>query len=275
MTPAAAIAAVEAGQARHVTAAGPRIVWRSWGQGPVLVLVHGHFGGWTHWIRNIGALSQRFRLLLPDLPGFGESDDPPAHGDIAGLATALRQGLDVLLGGDARVAVGGFSLGGLVAAELAAQLGPRATACLLVSTGRGLRLPYATLPPLLPWRGLPEAERLAAHRRNLEILMIAEPGRIDALALHLQAMNTAACRYRHAPDHEGDSLRRRLADLACPLTGIWGARDRLIGPHLEARRTALRAIQPDARVVFLEDAGHWLPYEVADAFNAAVLDALA
>lgn len=270
-----AIAAAEAGCVRHIAPGGSGIVWRSWGEGPPLLLLHGHFGSWTHWIRNLPALAARFRLLLPDMPGFGDSGEAPPGAGLPELAASLHAGVDALLGPGARLAVGGFSLGSLVAAELASRLGARATACLLVSTGRSLGIPYTTMPPLISWRGLPEDERMAAHRRNLAALMLADPGRVDALAVQLQATNTVRARYRHAPDHHGDFLRRRLLSLRCPLIGIWGAADRMIGPWLEARREAFRAIQPDAQVAFIEGAGHWVQYEAAEAFDAAALAALA
>jgi pimeloyl-ACP methyl ester carboxylesterase len=262
-----AIAAVEAG-CRHFTAPpGSGIVWREWGSGPPLLLLHGNFGAWTHWIRNIGALAGRHRVLVPDMPGFGESAELPAGAGMNELVAALLAGLD----GTPRIAVAGFSLGSLVAADLAARLGERASACMLVATGRSLGLPHVPLPPLVAWRGLPEAERMAAHRRNLELLMLADPTRVDALALHLQSTNVGRTRYRHTQNLDADHLRQSIAGLRCPLIGIWGAADPIIGPHREARRQAFHALRPDAHVAFIEGAGHWVQYEAADEFNAVAL----
>src|SRR5439155_25324434 len=56
------------------------MVWRSWGSGPPLVLLHGGYGSWSHWIRNVLPLSRHFRVIAPDLPGLGESATPPAPG---------------------------------------------------------------------------------------------------------------------------------------------------------------------------------------------------
>src|SRR5712691_9914772 len=52
------------------------MVWRIWGEGPPLVLLHGASGSWTHWIRNVRPLAARFRVLVPDMPGYGDSDAP-------------------------------------------------------------------------------------------------------------------------------------------------------------------------------------------------------
>ena len=54
------------------------MVWWSWGGGPALVLLHGGAGSWQHWVRTVPAFSRTHRVLAPDLPGLGESADPPA-----------------------------------------------------------------------------------------------------------------------------------------------------------------------------------------------------
>ena len=47
-----------------------RMVWRSWGSGRPILLLHGGAGSWRHWIRTLPALSHR-RVLAPDTPGLG------------------------------------------------------------------------------------------------------------------------------------------------------------------------------------------------------------
>ena len=54
---------------------GRRIVWRRWGSGPSLVLLHGGHGAWNHWVRNVIPLSQTHAVWAPDMPGYGESDE--------------------------------------------------------------------------------------------------------------------------------------------------------------------------------------------------------
>ncbi|HJZ17892.1 MAG TPA: hypothetical protein VJ251_21020, partial [Stellaceae bacterium] len=45
------------------------MVWHVWGDGPALALLHGGYGSWTHWIRNVIPLSRTFTVAAPDLPG--------------------------------------------------------------------------------------------------------------------------------------------------------------------------------------------------------------
>ena len=93
------------------------LVWRRWGprQGPPVLLLHGGSGSWTHWVRNIEALTRAGRMVLvPDMPGFGESAAPPDGHDADVLPGWLELGLQTLVG-PAPVQAVGFSFGGLVA----------------------------------------------------------------------------------------------------------------------------------------------------------------
>ena len=90
------------------------MVWRSWGEGPPLVLLHGASGSWTHWIRNIRPLAARFRVLVPDMPGFGDSDAPPEPHTADGLADLLAAPLNVMLPPPTRFDLAGFSFGGII-----------------------------------------------------------------------------------------------------------------------------------------------------------------
>ena len=76
-TPAEFIAEIERAGTRRATPAGQgEIVWRVFGRGEPLVLLHGGTGSWLHWVRNIEALAADFMLLVPDIPGSGESGNP-------------------------------------------------------------------------------------------------------------------------------------------------------------------------------------------------------
>jgi len=68
---------------------GGAIHWRLFGEGEPLVLVHGGHGSWLHWVRNIEALAKQYRVLVPDLPGFGDSGDLPADAGMQQLVDAF------------------------------------------------------------------------------------------------------------------------------------------------------------------------------------------
>ena len=67
-----------AAEQRHSPCGEGEMVWRQWGEGPALVLLHGGYGSWTHWLKNIEALARRYRVIAADLPGLGDSAMPPA-----------------------------------------------------------------------------------------------------------------------------------------------------------------------------------------------------
>src|SRR6185312_9080130 len=84
--------------------------------GPAIVLIHGHPFSRAMWAGQLDSLGDAFRVVAPDLPGYGES---PARGETItprGLADAVVELMDAI--DVARATVVGLSLGGLVAMEL-------------------------------------------------------------------------------------------------------------------------------------------------------------
>lgn len=272
---AAFVAALAArGTAQRTPCGDGEMVWRSWGDGPPLLFVHGGHGSWTHWIRNIESLSRRFRVIAPDMPGYGDSAMPPVPYSADSIAAIVAEGITRLLPARERFGLVGFSFGGVIGGRVARFHGTRANALVLVGTG-GLGLPRGTLAPMRNWRRLSDpADRRAAHRRNLEILMIANPAKIDPLAVHLQTENAARTRVRSRPISLTHSLARLLPEIAAPLAAIWGERDATAGPYLEARRKLIEERRPGARTGVIEDAGHWVQYEAPERFEAALTETL-
>ena len=275
-SPAAQVARLAAAGRRIETPCGDGVmVWRIWGEGEPLVLFHGGFGSWTHWLRNIPVLSRRYRLIVASLPGLGESDDAPMPHTPEGIAAIAAEGIARILPAGERFHLTGFSFGGLIAGHVAASFGESCRSLTLVGAG-GLGLKRSAMRKLVSWRHIEdEAGRLAVHRENLEILMIADPARIDDLAIHLQAENAARGRVNSPTIAMTDTLARKLPLVRARLAGIWGERDAAAMEDLPARARLLRGIQPQAPFIVIADAGHWVQYEAPDAFNEALLEVLA
>lgn len=270
---AATVAAMGA-QSRLVQTgvAGPqgRMEWRVWGAGPVLVLIHGGHGSWTHWIRTIPALARWFTVVVPDLPGYGGSDLPASGmADPDELACALEGGLPVAAG-DGRFALVGFSFGGVVAGHLAARVPDRIRRLILVGAG-GLGLPRPAPPVLVKWSSLPAAEQRNAHRSNLKAVMIADPAKIDGLAVYLQAENTRRARLRSRSVSVTDALHRKLIQARVPLAGIWGSLDAMTGAHIATRRKLIHSLDPTAPFLVVDGAGHWVSYEEPTLLQEALV----
>ena len=249
---------------------GGRMVWRVFGSGPPVLLLHGGHGSWSHWLRTIPDLARDHRLLVPDMPGYGESDRPPAFDGAEAIAALVAQGAHEVLGAGGPVALAGFSFGGVVAGHVA-RLRPRLARRLVLIGAGGLGLRRAAMPELVNWRELADpGERAAAHERNLAILMIHDPRRIDPLAVHLQAENARRTRFRSRPISLTATLRDCLAETRAPLAGIWGREDATARGHLDERRELLRRFDPAAEFELIEGAGHWVQYEAPRALNAAL-----
>jgi pimeloyl-ACP methyl ester carboxylesterase len=268
----ALVAGVAAEAKRIETPCGDgSLVWHVWGSGPPLVLLHGGYGSWTHWIRNVPVLSRDFTVIAPDLPGLGDSATPPEPWTAEGLAAIIVAGLDVVLPKGAKPHMAGFSFGGVIGGVVAAQLGERLRGFTVVgSNGLGLERSPTPLERVKP--DASEEEEFATHRYNLNQLMIHGPDNIDELALWLQKTNHARARMRSRRFSRSGALVEALPKITARLDGIWGERDATAYPHVDERARILRSVQPQARFAVVPGAGHWVQFEAADAFNRLIAE---
>lgn len=270
------IEAVEARATRTVTpVACGAMVWRAWGEGPPLLLLHGASGSWTHWIRNVLPLARQHRVLAPDMPGYGESDAPPEPHTADSLAELVAAGLDRMLPPPAVFDLAGFSFGAIIGGLVAARLAGRVRTLVLLGPG-GLGLtpaPPRALLKLEPGMA-PEAIR-HVHRENLRALMLARPESADELAVTLQIDNVRRARFKSGTIPVSDVLLRALPAVRAHLGGIWGGRDAFTSHHLEESRAVLATADPEIETRVIGPAGHWVNYEAAEPVNALLLEWLA
>ncbi len=258
-------------ETRHAHGA---VVWRRWGAGVPVVLMHGSFGAWSHWLRNIPALAEGHQVLAVDLPGMGESDAPPSSFDPASLGAILADGLDQLLGAQTSFHLVGFSFGGILGGQVVLRNEARVRSFTVIgSTALGLSI---ELPSLLrPDEGMDEEALRALHRENLSRMMIRDPGRIDALAVDIQVENTRRARIRSGRIPQGDSLAQALRTMRVPVYGIWGAADVTVGSRLHEREALFRSLPHCRGFTAVEGAGHWVAYERPEIVNRLLLELLA
>jgi 2-hydroxy-6-oxonona-2,4-dienedioate hydrolase len=273
--PVAAVDSLNRGARQERTPCGDgAMVWRVWGAGEPLVLLHGGSGSWTHWIRNIPELAEHYELWVPDIPGLGSSAMPPKPWIPATIAEVVAAGIERLFPSDTRLKLVGFSFGGHIGTLLAARLGARVADLTLVGVA-ALGLKAEPRERFLKERvGMSAEERAAVYRQNLAVLMFADPANIDALAIHLQAENIRRARFRSRPFAATDAVAQGLAAVSAPLKTVWGTLDIIARPSLETRLAVLRRHHPELEVRLIERAGHWVMYEAADRFNRALLDLL-
>ena len=252
---------------------GVRMRWRRWGDGPDLVLIHGGHGSWMHWSRNIEALAARFRLWLPDMPGFGESDALPGHPHDPDrqqrLIGALASGLAKLPTARDGVGLAGFSFGGLVAAQLAATTDvPVWRMALLGTAGHGGA--RRQRQELLNWRASQGAARWQAHALNLHNLLLHDSANVDAQSLVAHACSSQATRYRSRAISRDASLSSLLELYSGDLLLVWGEHDVTALPP--AIGQSLVNGRSNRRLQIVSDAGHWVQYEQSNACNVILTE---
>ena len=274
LDPAAVVAAIEGRSERITTPApGGSMVWHRWAGpkgAPVLALLHGGYGSWTHWIRNVEPLSRHYTVLAADSPGLGDSDAVPEPYDGWSIARIVADGLERLVPTGEQVRIVGFSFGGVIGTPTAALLGDRVRSLILVGSG-GMALMRHPLE-LKAWRTLQDpAAQKEIHRENLAILMIADPANIDPLSVHLQEQNARRGRTKSPPISRTPIVMEALPKVTARVGVIFGERDATCHGFLQVREQALRAIKPDLDYAVVPKGGHWVAYETAEAFNATLI----
>lgn len=266
---------------------GGAIHYLEGGQGHPVVLLQGAGGGAANWYRVFPALTASFRVLAPDLPGFGLSDAVPITLPLGSHAARLvRRWLQAL--GIGRFDVVGTSFGGLIALRLSLEW-PGAVRRLVVldSAGLGRALPVLVrLAGRRPLGRLALEPSLSGTRWQFRLLLTADRSRIGpeherALVEYLYWSSAAA-----PPGTMAEALghftglrgqRERLSDaelasIRSPTLVLWGARDRFLPPAHGERAAALI---PHAVFCAIPNAGHSPNWEAPDAVNRLLVPFLA
>lgn len=270
---------------RTVTVGKRKIFVTEAGSGPAVMLLHGGgpgASGVSNYSRNIDALAQRYRVLVPDMPGYGRSSKGIDKSDPFGsLADAMRGLLNELSISTAHLI--GNSYGGAAALRLALDTPGRVGKLVLMGPGgigttRGL--PTAGLNSLLAYYGGtgPSREKLAEFIRNYlvydgdsvpdELIDLRYAASIDPEMVADPPLSRPsgpfALRTLWRMDLTRDS---RLAALQTPTLILWGRDDKVNKP---SGGPMLQNIMPNAELVMTSRTGHWMQWERADLFNQLV-----
>ncbi|MCC7081480.1 MAG: alpha/beta fold hydrolase [Burkholderiales bacterium] len=242
------------------------------GDGARLILLHGGMGSWTHWLRNIPVLRDRFTVYAPDLPGCG--DGPAVAEDIAedDYLALVCEAVEAIADGEG-VFVAGFSFGGVIAAMVAARMPQTVQRLALLAPGGfgaagGRKLDLRKMPQ----EPVAESERREVIRHNLMELMLARPETADDATLEVQRANVVRARWDTRRFSLSPHTPAALARIDAPVLLVYGDKDNIAWPSIEARIAACRAQRPEIRVAIVPDAGHWVQYEQAGAVNRLLLD---
>ncbi|MCW2990968.1 MAG: 2-hydroxy-6-oxo-6-phenylhexa-2,4-dienoate hydrolase [Solirubrobacterales bacterium] len=244
------------------------------GDGPALVLLHGTGGHAEAYLRNIRALSARFRVIAYDMVGHGYTDRPDEPYTLDVYSDHLVALLDAL--GIERAHLSGESLGGWVAAWFAQAHPERVDRLILTTPGNVTSKPETmrrirestllavteaspeTVRVRLEWLFAPETKHLVSDELvAVRLAIYSQPGYEQAMRniLVLQEPETRA-RYAWSPDWTGR--------IAAPTLIIWTSDDPT-GTYDEGE--LLEQWIPGSRLVNIEGAGHWPQWERPEDFH--------
>ena len=253
------------------------MVWQCWGTASdktPLILLHGGYGSWTHWIANVERLSKDRLVVTCDMPGLGDSAEVPGDPTPQGIATPIVNGLDAVIGAGTRFDLVGFSFGGLIGSWVAALAKERCRTYIPVGASGFAGLHVRVLGIEVPSRDMTDDEKNETHKSNLGILMLWDKKKIDDVAIYTHRKNVARSRVRSRPMSLGNHLVDALPNITADIGGIWGVHDATGGgrENILKRRDIIRQFKPEAPMTIIEDAGHWVMYEDPTGFEAALLD---
>ena len=244
------------------------------GVGRPIVLIHGYPFNRSLWNEQVEALSNSYRIIVPDLRGFGESDSSPGPATMNRMAQDVAQLLDHLE--VTRAVIGGLSMGGYVALAFYKQFPSRVRALILADTraqadtdeakqtraqqaekalSEGMAgIADAMLPKLLT----PEtvSKRPEIVKRVRDMMLKTKPEGAAAALLGMA---------------EREDQTELLSKITSKTLIIVGAEDALT-PVADSEKMH-RAIA-GSRLVVLESAGHVSNLERTGQFNEALMDFL-
>jgi len=246
------------------------------GTGPPLLLVHGFPLDHTMWTGQAAELAQAWRVIAPDLRGFGRSQVVPGTATMSQLADDLARLLDTLqITGP--VTYCGLSMGGYIAWQFWRRHRERLARLVLCDTRAVADTPeVARGRQLVADQVLAEGARVAAdamlgrlfsdHTRQQQPQLVDQTRQV-ILATDPQGIAAAQRGMAQRPD-----VTTWLPEIAVPTLVVCGAHDAISGP---AEMQAIARAIPGARYAELPDAGHMAPLESAAGFNAALRSFLA
>jgi pimeloyl-ACP methyl ester carboxylesterase len=262
---------------RFVVVKGCRLRYFVGGQGPPVVLVHGLGGCAVNWVDVAPLLARSRRVLVPELPGHGRSEQLAAVPNLAVFAD--RIGAVAEREGMLPAAYVGHSLGAVVALRLAVRRPDAVSALVLAaaagisSTSRRAKWGLRILGIIGPRRFVAPWSDSVADSRFLRYLVFGRWGASDPLILSRSAVEGFLEGTRLTTDSVNaaravvlDDVRGDLGDVRCPTLVLWGARDNQL-PVADAFEFARRL---DAPVRVIGDCGHLLIGERPDLCAQAI-----
>ena len=262
-------------ESRFAEVDGLRIHYREVGTGAPVVMLHGTgpgASGWSNFRLTVPAFAADYRVIVPDLPRYGQSSKVPITGPRLTVLSGIIRGFLDQVGVD-RAHFIGNSMGGQVDMKLAIDhpdrvgrlvaIGspPLRASAMAPSPAEGIRLIEAYYkgsgPSLDKMRSLLQAIVFDQRFLSEEIIRDRFEASVDPETIAANA----------GPMWEKEDLEGQLGRLTAPVLLIWGQDDRFA--HLDIALRMVREMS-DARLLVFSRCGHWAQVEHAAEFNSAV-----
>jgi 2-hydroxy-6-oxonona-2,4-dienedioate hydrolase len=255
-----------------------KVHYVSAGMGSPLFLIHGGHGGWAHWHANLLPLAQRHTVFALDMPGFGQSCDAVADGEIGDVAQPVWEAIAAMrktLPGPMQnlgINIAAFSFGTVIATRVAVQNQDAVRALLLVNppglgeVSQEVKDIQSRASQVARSRGL-----RAGVEVTLRELMLCRADRADSQALDLLEDCVRNTRFISRRLSRATRLQPMLGDLRTPVHVVLGECDPHQRHELMLRRSQLEKTLGASGVSVFADAAHWLQYDQPERFNALAL----
>lgn len=244
------------GRSETINVAGRATVIRSAGDGPPFVYLHSTLAESFVWFPFFHTWSKEFRVLVPTHPGFGESEGFDEIDSIEDMAFHYIELFDAL--GLERVILGGVSLGGWIAAEIATRW-PERVKRLWLSGAPGLWVENKRKGEL--FRVMHDRDKLRKMlfhdpESTAARMVVQDDPSIDRMLAAYQSLTVLARLAWERPYNP--KLASRLHRIQCPVLLVWGANDELVPPEFGEEYAKYL---PQAQMKLIPECGHMVMFE--------------
>jgi pimeloyl-ACP methyl ester carboxylesterase len=241
----------------ELTVNGVQTVLYAAGKGEPLVLFHG--AGTVDSFDFAEPWADKYRVIVPYHPGFGESGDDPTFTDIHDYVMHYLELFDALKVDTLNLA--GLSMGAYLAAKFASEHGHRIKKLVLLAP-YGLDVPEHPTADIIAIPGEEIVPMLVSNFEALKKMLPEKPGPDFIAARYRESTSFARLFWEHPTDPK---FPRYLHRIKMPTLIVWGDEDKLI-PVQQAQ--AWRKLIPNSEVMIVKGAGHLIHVDKPETVEA-------
>tara|TARA_Y100000590_G_scaffold21617_1_gene25050 strand:+ start:339 stop:1097 length:759 start_codon:yes stop_codon:yes gene_type:complete len=240
------------------------------GKGFPLVLVHGFLGSSTMWKPQIDFFKDHFRVITPDLPGFGKSNKTKSHNSIQSISNLILNSIEKKKINKFHLL--GHSMGGMIVQEMAKKKGDKISKLICYSTGPIGEMP-GRFETVEESRENLKNNGLKTMTRNIVKTWFVKGENAKYFDICIEAGEQTS---QEAADNSLVAFKNwsgvdTLKNIKNETLIIWGDKDKSY--NLEQAKTLEKNI-PNSSLVIFEGCAHNVHLEKVDEFNRTIFNFL-